>query len=77
MAIPTLTCKTCFERDGVATADVLEHLCTNDRTGARFTAFVCARCLVAGRETRVTCRTFVQTSLRIPKHSLAGTTAGS
>jgi hypothetical protein len=59
MANPPLICKTCFRRDGVATADVIEHRCTNDRTGKHFTAFVCARCLEAGRETRVTCRAFV------------------
>jgi hypothetical protein len=50
--------RSCFERDGVVSRDVVEHLCTSDRTGQEFTAFVCTRCLEVGRETRVTCRTF-------------------
>jgi hypothetical protein len=52
-------CKLCFERDGIATDAIVEHRCTNERSGAQFTAFVCERCLDWGRETRVTCRTFV------------------
>jgi hypothetical protein len=56
----SLACKACLEGDGtVSAAAVVEHRCTNARTGKDFTAFVCARCLDAGRETRVTCRTFV------------------
>ena len=53
------SCKQCFEKDDVPTADVVEHRCTDDCTGKHFIAFVCARCLEVGRETRVTCRTFV------------------
>jgi hypothetical protein len=52
-----LKCKVCFERDGIATAAIVEHRCTNEGTGKQFAAFVCERC--QGRETRVTCRTFV------------------
>lgn len=59
MANQPLICKLCFEKDGVATTRVVEYRCTNDRTGKHFTAFVCARCLEAGCETRVTCRTFI------------------
>jgi hypothetical protein len=58
-------CKTCFEADGVVTADVVEHHCKNGRTGKQFTAFVCSHCLKADRETRVTCRTFIP----MPRHS--------
>jgi hypothetical protein len=53
-----LVCRVCLHRDGVVSASVVEHLCTNERTGKDFTAQVCARCLEIGRETRVTCRTF-------------------
>jgi hypothetical protein len=52
-------CKRCFETDGVVTTNVVEHRCINDRAGTQFTAFVCAHCLDSGRETRVTCRTFI------------------
>jgi hypothetical protein len=52
-------CKLCFERDGIATDAVVERRCTNERTGKQFAAFVCKHCLDWGRETRVTCRTFV------------------
>jgi hypothetical protein len=48
----------CLEADGVESAPVVEHRCTNEYTGKDFTAHVCARCLEVGRETRVTCRTF-------------------
>jgi hypothetical protein len=54
----SLGCRSCFERDGVISRDVVEHRSTNDRTGQEFTAFVCARCLEVGQEIRVTCRTF-------------------
>jgi hypothetical protein len=54
-----LICKICFERDGIVSHAVVEHRCTNDQTGKHFTALVCKRCLDAGRETRVTCRTFI------------------
>jgi hypothetical protein len=66
VANPPLICKLCFEKDRVATTSVVEHRCTNDRTGGVFTAFVCARCLRAGRETRVTCRTFISSETRTP-----------
>jgi hypothetical protein len=42
---------------------VVEHRCVNDQTGKRFTAFVCARCLELGRETKVTCRSFTQVAV--------------
>jgi hypothetical protein len=54
-----LVCRVCLERDGVESASVVEHRCTNEHTGKDFTAHVCARCLEVGHETRVTCRTFV------------------
>jgi hypothetical protein len=54
-------CRICLELDGVPTSSVTLNQCTNDRTGQRFDAYVCGRCLKAGRETRVTCRTFVNT----------------
>jgi hypothetical protein len=60
-------CRVCVERDGIESASVVEHRCTDERTGKHFTANVCACCLKAGRETRVTCRTF---SRRIDRRSL-------
>ena len=54
----TYSCRVCLERDGAESTSVVEHRCTDERTGKGFTANVCARCLKAGRETRVTCRTF-------------------
>jgi hypothetical protein len=51
-------CRVCTERDGIEATSVVEDRCTDERTGKHFTANVCARCLEAGRETRVTCRTF-------------------
>jgi hypothetical protein len=53
-----LLCRRCLEGDGAESTSVVEHRCTDERTGKHFTANVCARCLEAGRETRVTCRTF-------------------
>ena len=61
----TIQCLPCLELDGVVAKDVVAHLCRNRRTGREFVAFVCARCLDMGRETRVTCRTFL---LPIGKH---------
>jgi hypothetical protein len=54
-----MVCKPCLEGDGSISTAVVEHRCTNPRTGKAFTAFVCVRCLDAGRVTRVTCRTFI------------------
>jgi hypothetical protein len=55
-----MVCRACLEVDGVETSSVVEHRCINENTGKDFMAHVCARCLEAGRETRVTCRTFVR-----------------
>lgn len=54
----SLICKVCFDRDDMLSSVVVEHQCTNERTGKRFAAHVCERCLEAGRESRVTCRAF-------------------
>jgi hypothetical protein len=54
----SLVCRPCLERDGRVSKVVVEHRCINVRTGKDFTAFICARCMEAGRVTRVTCRTF-------------------
>jgi hypothetical protein len=51
--------RACLERDGVEWTSVVEHRCTNQLTGGHFTAHVCARFIEEGRETRVTCRTFI------------------
>lgn len=51
--------QTVLRTDGIASDAVVEHRCTNEQTGVHFTAFVCKRCLDQGRETRVTCRTFI------------------
>lgn len=59
-----LVCGVCLEADGVESAAVVEHRCTNEHTGKDFTAHVCARCLKAGRETRVTCRSFTRRLLQ-------------
>jgi hypothetical protein len=58
MMIGTFLCRVCLERDGIEATSVVEHRCTDERTGKHFAASVCVRCLEAGRETRVTCRTF-------------------
>jgi hypothetical protein len=55
----SLACKLCLEGDGRVSTAVVQHRCTNARTGVHFMAFVCVRCLEAGRVTRVTCRTFI------------------
>jgi hypothetical protein len=55
-----LVCRICFERDGITSDAVVEHLCTNPHTGKQFTAYVCKNCLAIGQETRVTCRTFLK-----------------
>jgi hypothetical protein len=67
MMIGTFSCRVCLERDGAESTSVVEHRCTDERTGKHFTANVCARCLELGRETRVTCRTF---SRRVDRRSL-------
>jgi hypothetical protein len=73
MMIGTFTCRLCLDHDGVETASVVEHRCTDERTGKHFTTNVCARCLEAGRETRVTCRTFVS---RVDRPSLLSNLIG-
>jgi hypothetical protein len=55
-----LICKICFDRDDMVSSAVVEHRCTNEYTGKRFSAHVCEQCLDRGCETRVTCRTFVE-----------------
>lgn len=60
-----LVCRVCLERDGVELASVVEHRCTNERTGVEFTAHVCARCLEVARETRVTCRSFTRGPIKL------------
>jgi hypothetical protein len=56
------SCKVCFELDSVVSNAITEHLCTNNHTGKQFATYVCERCRDAGRETRVTCRTFSRRS---------------
>jgi hypothetical protein len=58
--IRTILCQVCLERDGVESTSVVEHVCVDERSGKHFTANVCVRCLKAGRQTRVTCRTFTR-----------------
>jgi hypothetical protein len=71
--IGTFLCRVCLERDGIEATSVVEHRCTDERTGKHFTANVCVRCLEAGRETRVTCRTFVS---RVDRRSLLSSLIG-
>lgn len=70
-----LVCKFCLEQNGVTSAAVVEHLCISPTRGKQFTAYVCERCLGAGRETRVTCRTFAAISVSAagewPKSNIA------
>jgi hypothetical protein len=73
MTISTFLCRVCLEREGIEATSAVEHRCTDERTGKHFTANVCARCLEAGRETRVTCRTFVS---RIDRRSLLSSLIG-
>ena len=51
-------CEICVGEDGVMTRATTETLVANEKTGVKFFAFVCERCLTLGRITRVTCRTF-------------------
>lgn len=53
-------CKLCLEAEGVVSSTVVEHRCTDHRTGKQLISLVCTRCVQAGRETRVTCRTFTR-----------------
>lgn len=55
-----LICRICLDEDGATSPATVQHPCINEHTGKEFDAFVCARCLENGRETRVTCRTFVR-----------------
>ena len=55
-----MICKICLERDGIFSEAVVEHVSVNERTGEQFSAHVCERCLDKGKETRVTCRTFLK-----------------
>jgi hypothetical protein len=63
VASEKLICKVCREDCGTVSDRVVKHLCTNVHTGKQFTAYVCERCLDSGRETRVTCRTFIPVSV--------------
>lgn len=54
----SMHCIFCASLDGKTTTAIVQTEVTNDRTGVRFNAFVCERCLTLGRITRVTCRTF-------------------
>jgi hypothetical protein len=67
-----MVCRVCLERDGVEAALVVEHRCTNQHIGKDFTAHVCARCLEAGRETRVTCRAFTQRPIKVAAKARLG-----
>ena len=58
-----LICRTCLGKDSATSSVIVQHLCTNEVTGKQFDAFVCARCLEEGQETRVTCRTFMRAEL--------------
>ena len=51
-------CKVCLENDGVTSAKVVQARVANSVTDVQFDAWVCSECQNAGRETRVTCRTF-------------------
>ena len=37
-----LICRMCLDQDGAASSATVRHLCTNERTGKKFHAFVCA-----------------------------------
>lgn len=51
-------CKVCFDRDGSLNSKTVHATCTNETSGVRFEAWVCAFCSGLGRQTRVTCVTF-------------------
>ena len=44
-----LICKICFAGESVAADRVIQHSCVNHQTGKHFKAYVCKRCLDAGR----------------------------
>ena len=51
-------CTLCYSLEGVITSAAIQTRVANDKTGTKFDAFVCQRCLKLDRITRVTCRTF-------------------
>jgi hypothetical protein len=51
-------CKVCFDRDGSFNSETIQATCVNEKTGARFEAWVCTECLNKGHHTRVNCRVF-------------------
>jgi hypothetical protein len=52
-------CRTCLAEDGVSNSKVLEKVIRNPMHKNRHSRIVCAVCWERGRETPVTCRTFV------------------
>lgn len=56
-------CNICLGEDGVLNARVVEQMIKPRADRPSFQAFVCARCVDAGRLTKVTCRTFVSSDV--------------
>ncbi len=54
-------CRVCFDRDGSFNSKTVQVMCTNEKTGVQFKAWICEICRSLGFETRVTCRTFFKT----------------
>ena len=53
-------CRTCLAVDGVSNSKVLEKIIGHPMHNNRYARVVFAGCWERGRETAVTCRTFVQ-----------------
>jgi hypothetical protein len=53
-------CRTCLAEDGVSNSKLLEKVIGHPMRKNRHSRIVCAGCWERGRETPVTCRTFVR-----------------
>jgi hypothetical protein len=54
------TCRTCLAEDGESNSRAVEKMISHPMHKSRHSRMVCAACWERGRETPVTCRTFVR-----------------
>jgi hypothetical protein len=57
-------CRTCLAEDGVSNSKVLKKMISHPMLKNHYPRMVCAACWERGRETPVTCRTFVPSADR-------------
>ncbi|EFI53559.1 hypothetical protein AfiDRAFT_1546 [Afipia sp. 1NLS2] len=46
-------CRVCFDRDGSFNSKTVQVMCTNEKTGVQFKAWICEGCQSLGYETRL------------------------